>query len=108
MSTVERRWLIANFVVGVPFCIALFIFTWRAELEHYTPDGFTVVMGFGGSAIWSFVITLFVFGIPSRIAINLFIKERRTKCWKETIVLFITFAALCWMFYSLFTSPPEG
>jgi len=73
--TVDRRWLIGNLIAGVVLFVGLLIRTLPSELEHGVD---TVALGFGffALAFWSLIITMFVVGIPSRIAINVFIKER--------------------------------
>ena len=52
------------------------------------------------AAILGGLVTLFVVSIPSRIAINLIVEERRVKRRWETLLCVVAFALLCWAAYA--------
>jgi hypothetical protein len=60
------------------------------------------------AAIVGGILALFLVGIPARIALNVLMRERRRKYFRETVSLFLAFAALAWMLYTFFAYPPEG
>ena len=112
MDKLERRWRLACYSTGVTFGLALFIVALCDERTRRNVDAaeiaFMVPFLLFGAALCSFVITLFVVGISSRIAMNLIVRERRRKFQTETVVLVFTFGVLCWMFYSLYAYPGDG
>jgi hypothetical protein len=59
------------------------------------------------AAGWGGLITTFSVTIPSRIALNLIVAERRRKRFGETVMCIVTFLILCWAVYSIVTCPIE-
>lgn len=57
------------------------------------------------AAVGSAVLTLFFVTIPSRVVLNLVVRERRRRYLKETIVCCITFCILCWVAYLISCYP---
>lgn len=108
MNTLERRWLKCCVAFGVVLWLVIFFGIWWQESQRYTPDAATVLLQVIPCGVWAFILTMFVVGIPSRIAINLAVAARRRSRRMETAVLVMTFAALCGMFYSLLTFKEYG
>ena len=103
---IEKRWLQINIAVWLVIWALLFA------------EGFLHDFRLGGNVAWEFgllttgvgagIITLFVIGIPMRVAMNLIVKNRRMQCLKETVVCIVAFAILCWVWYTCVKFPPEG
>jgi hypothetical protein len=82
----------------------------RCSTRHFHTefdDYQTLFEIFIGLIFLSFPITLFLVAIPSRVAMNLLIKDLRYPKWKETLILVLTFIALGWMFYAFAVTSGE-
>lgn len=110
MDRHELRWWRICAFSGVVIFLGLYTKAMLHDLRvrHGQMDWLTMTSGIFPVGIASLIATLFLIGIPWRIAMNILIKERRKRCWQETAVLILTYAALTWMFVALFHNPPEG
>jgi uncharacterized membrane protein len=99
----NRRWRNWCVVAGVVIHLILFCEVVRQTFTLAFTDYETVFEIFIGLIFLSIPITLFLVAIPSRVAMNLMIKDRRYLKWKETLILVLTFIALGWKFYTMAT-----
>lgn len=88
----DRLWLRAN------------VAAWLFGLILALPYAMAVV-GPVCAAEGSAIFTLFFVTIPSRVALNLIVRERRRRYFKETVVCCVTFCILCWVAYSILRYP---
>jgi len=67
------------------------------------------MLGIYFAAMGSAILTLVFVTIPSRVALNVVIRERRRRYFKETVVCCVTFCVLCWVAYlfSYYPNPYE-
>lgn len=89
----ERLWLGANVVA------------WLIGLIFALPSAMADGIGPIGAAVWSAEFTLFFVTLPSRVALNLMVRERRRRHLKETILCCVTFGILCWVAYTIIHYP---
>jgi hypothetical protein len=87
----NRIWLHANLAVWLVGFILILSCTSVAF----------VLLAAEGSAI----LTLFFVTIPSRVAMNVIVRDRRRRYFKETVVCFATFGILCWLAYLITRYP---
>jgi hypothetical protein len=90
-NRLNRIWLRANLAVWLISFIVILSCT-------------SIVFAFP-AAEGSAVLTLFFVTIPSRVALNLVVRERRRRYFMETVVCFITFGVLCWLAYLISLNP---
>lgn len=93
----DRIWRHANLTVWLLGMILL--------LPTMTPDT-PLAVGLVVAALLSAILTLFFVMIPSRVALNVIIRGRRRRYFKETVVCCFTFCILCWVAY-LFLHYPD-
>jgi hypothetical protein len=103
----ERRWRNWCVVAGVVIHLMIFSAVVRDTFTRKFDDYQTLFEIFIGLIFLSFPITLFLVAIPSRVAMNLLIKDLRYPKWKETLILVLTFIALGWMFYAFAVTSGE-
>jgi hypothetical protein len=107
-NSLEQRWRAANYGFGAVFWIGIFVCVmWSGSFRPPPMGAFEIASAVVFSMIWAFVATLYLIGIPSRLLMNLVLRERRRRYVKETVALLITFSVLSWMFYALATFPAE-
>lgn len=102
-NRLEQKWEIYCTIAAVVTHLILFgVNQGRIRLQDAAPNTDPYIAAFFGLIPMSLIVTLFLVGIPSRILMNLMVKDRRRKCWFETLVLVLTFVALGLAFYSIY------
>lgn len=105
-TRLDAMWLIGNVAVAV--ILALCMFVVGAIQQRDAIIGIQGVMGLLCAHLFAAtVMTMLIVGIPSRLILNLAVPERRIKYRRETVALVIALLAVAWMFYAIFTSPPD-
>jgi hypothetical protein len=104
----HRLWCVTTEMVAYWSCMAgavIHLMLYFAGLRHQRMIGNPEpgILVFIALIVYSFPITLGLVTIPSRIAMNLIIKDRRHPRRKETLILVLAFIALGRMLYTLAT-----
>jgi hypothetical protein len=91
-------WLIGNILAWIPISgVAMAMIQRRTGgLESSELPTMVVVAAINGG-----IFTFFFVSLPSRIAINLLVVERRNKRRRETLLCVLTFVVLCWAALSI-------
>jgi hypothetical protein len=98
---IDRLWLIANVLAWIPISSVVMAVIQRRTggLESTELPTMAVV-----AAIWGGIFTFFFVSLPSRVAINLLVVERRNRRRRETLLCVVTFGVLCWAAYQFTTA----
>lgn len=94
----DRVWLRANvavWLVGLIYLISV-----MGPISAVESLALLIFAAEGSAAF-----TLFFVTIPSRVALNLLVRERRRRYFKETAVCCVTFCILCWVAYLFLRGP---
>jgi hypothetical protein len=107
-NKIDRRWLVGNVFGWISIFGLMLAGASRNAGVFQSLEVPTIVIAplvIIVIAAWSCVATLLFVGVPSRIAINLIVPERRRKRWLETLLCVVTFVVFCWVAFQLVTTP---